>query len=103
MRGGYHYRDKVEPSDLPVVGFAWKDNLGRFKHFQTRSREEAVRWIYSRPTSLFVAHNLEYDLVNVFRDSGYNEIDQIVYTAYARAARGDARALRSGEKEGGEG
>jgi hypothetical protein len=90
------YRERVDPSELPLVGFdteddskghptlfgfAWKDNLGRFKHFQTKSREEAVRWIYSRPTSLFVAHNLEYDLVNLFRDSDYNELDQIVYTA----------------------
>jgi hypothetical protein len=60
--------------------FAWKDDSGKTCFFDTTDPDEAIKWIYEQPTSVFVAHNLEYDLNNLLRHCNYKYVKQIFYT-----------------------
>ena len=62
------------------VDFAWFEQ-GKIVHFFTKDVSEAISFIYSRPLkTIFVAHNLEYDIINLFRDSQYLQIKKMTYT-----------------------
>lgn len=52
------------------------------KNYVTRHAEEALSFIYDieEPT-IFVTHNLEYDIANLFKDSDYLVVDRMVYAS----------------------
>lgn len=75
------FYDPDDTSPLPYTHKSLYNGKVR-KHFTTKDRTEFINFIYAAPAgSLFVAHNLEYDLSNVFRDDNYKQIDTISYTA----------------------
>jgi hypothetical protein len=64
------------------------------KRYTTYNNEEARKYINLQPKSIFVAHNLEYDLVNLYRDSGFREIKEMQYTARLVSAQLKHRSHR---------
>jgi len=49
-------------------------------HFYTTSMEEAIDYIYNTPvTTCFVAHNLEYDVGNLFKHVDWKYIEDMMY------------------------
>lgn len=65
---------------VTLIDFCWKES-GVIKHFTTKKLEAAIQFIYSRKSkSIFVAHNLEYDIINIFRDFNYKQIKRLTYT-----------------------
>jgi hypothetical protein len=67
--------------------FAWLEadshleNPRSYHHFTTTSNDEAIKFIYDQPTSIFIAHNLEYDINNVFRKYDYKHVESISFTS----------------------
>lgn len=79
----------ADPAAARIVGFDTEDNSHGIplsfafhdgqKGFYTTSAREAVRFIYAQPeTTVFVAHNLEYDLGNLFKSTDFVYIDAII-------------------------
>lgn len=49
------------------------------KSFYTRKPEEAIKFIYNYPVeSIFVSHNLEYDLPNLMKFCDFMYVDEII-------------------------
>ena len=67
--------------NVKSVCFAFRRN-GKIHHAYFESVEPAIKWIYSWSIKcVFVAHNLEYDLINLFRDKDYSDVKRMTYTA----------------------
>lgn len=78
--------------ELPVIGFDSEDNTkgipvsfcfyGDEGSYYTRSRAEAIEYVYSVPKqSIFAAHNLEYDLNNLFKSEHWLFYDTLRYAS----------------------
>jgi len=80
--------------EYPIIGFDSEDDskgtpllftfYGDFKKkkFMTRHWDEALDFIYSieEPT-IFVAHNLEYDVANLFKAEDYLMVEELIYAS----------------------
>lgn len=66
---------------VTLCAACWFNQLGQVESFVCRTPEEMVQWMECQPTTLFVAHNLEYDLVNLYRDRNWRGVSDLVYTA----------------------
>src|ERR1035437_6914710 len=72
---------------VTLIDFCFEDK-GEITHFTTKSLDEAREFIYrKRKQSIFVAHNLEYDIINLFRDANYKHIRQMTYTSRLISAK----------------
>jgi DNA polymerase family B len=61
------------------ISFAFHDGL---KSFYTTNWEEAIDYVYNYPeTAVFLAHNLEYDIGNLFKACNYRYIEDMVYAS----------------------
>lgn len=80
--------------EYPIIAFDTEDDskgtpllfsfYGDFpaKEFVTKHWEEALDFIYEvEDTSIFVAHNLEYDVANLFKQSDYLMVDKMLYAS----------------------
>jgi len=78
----------------PIIGFDTEDDskgtpllfafYGDFpgKKYVTRHWEEALDFIYKlEKTSILVAHNLEYDIANLFKQDDYLMVDTMLYSS----------------------
>lgn len=65
----------------------WFDEWDRVQSFVCRTPKEMVEWMEAQPESLFVCHNLEYDLVNLYRDREWRGLRDLTYTARLIKAR----------------
>lgn len=77
---------------FPIIGFDSEDNTKGTPisfafhtgttHFYTRHVDEAIDYIYNtESTSIFVAHNLEYDLGNLFNHCNYKYVKEMIYAS----------------------
>jgi len=80
--------------EMPIIGFDTEDDskgtpllfgfYGDFKKkkYVSRFSDKALEFIYDieEPT-IFVAHNLEYDIANLFKDSNYLMVDKMMYSS----------------------
>lgn len=74
-----------------IVGFDTEDHLGTTvlycfhdgqETFTTRSFEEALAYMYNyQGPVIFVCHNLQYDLVNMFKECDYVFIDRLMFAS----------------------
>lgn len=61
------------------ISFAFHDGV---KPFYTTSADEAIDYIYNyEETAIFMAHNLEYDIGNIFKACDYRYIEDMVYAS----------------------
>jgi len=78
--------------EKPIIGFDTEDDgkgtplsiafYGDNGSFYTASMDEAIDYIYNiREPSIFVAHNLEYDIGNLFKHCDYKYIEEMIYAA----------------------
>ncbi len=82
---------KKEVEAYSIVGFDTEDHLGTTvlycfhdgeETFTTRHFEEALAYMYNYPGPvIFVAHNLQYDLVNMFKACDYAFIDKLTFAS----------------------
>lgn len=88
---GKFTRTEKKLKQLPIIGFDSEDDgkgtvtlfcfFGDAGPMVTRFHKKAIDYIYSIETpTIFVAHNLEYDVVNLFKHDNYNQIEDMVYT-----------------------
>jgi len=84
-------RSEPEIRPVPIIGFDTEDDskgtplsfafYGDDGPFYTTSADEAVDYIYNVPIpSCFVAHNLEYDIGNLFKHCNWRYIDNMIYS-----------------------
>lgn len=64
----------------------WADFYDGEKHYTFNLRlpeqaENARRFFYGYSRTLFVAHNLEYDIINLFRTNNYAHLESMIYSA----------------------
>lgn len=73
--------DTEDDSKGSVILFGFHGDF-KEKNFVTRFAEEALSFIYDieEPT-IFVTHNLEYDIANLFKESEYLVVDRMVYAS----------------------
>jgi hypothetical protein len=85
-------REVREPKRFRIVGFDTEDNTKGVplafvfhdgeKDYYFKKAANALRFIQSYPeTACFVAHNLEYDIGNLFKGSDFRLIDRMVYAS----------------------
>lgn len=80
--------------EYPIIGVDTEDDskgtpvlfgmYGDFKEqsYVTKFSDELLSRIYDiEETTIFVCHNLEYDMANIFKDSDYLVIDRMVYAS----------------------
>ena len=80
--------------EYPIIGFDTEDNskgvpvlfafYGDFpgEKFVTKYWQKALDFIYGiENPSIFVAHNLEYDIANLFKQDDYLMIDEMIYAS----------------------
>lgn len=81
--------DTEDDSNGNVISYAfcWHNAKGKVERFFTKDNRLARVWLRKQPRSLIVAHNLEYDLVNLYRDVGFYEIEEMSYTARLVSAK----------------
>lgn len=71
--------DTEDDSRGTPISFAFHDGTSSF---YTRDAEEALDYIYnSRETTVFCAHNLEYDLGNLMKGCDFKYIDEMIYAS----------------------
>ena len=73
--------DTEDDSKGRPLAFSFYDGgrVLKTKSFYTRKAEEAVEFIYNYPVeSIFVSHNLEYDLPNLFKYCDFMYVDEII-------------------------
>lgn len=87
--------DTEDDSDGNVISYAFCWFVkNKIKRFFTKSNSEARAFIRAQPRSIFIAHNLEYDLVNLYRDIGFSEIEEMSYTSRLVSAKIKGRGHR---------
>lgn len=74
--------------------FCWFGKNNKIERFFTKSGEEARNFVRKMPKSIVFAHNLEYDLINLYRDVGFSEIEEMSYTARIVSAKVKGKKLR---------
>lgn len=73
--------DTEDDSKGRPLAFSFYDGgrVLKTKSFYTRKAEEAVEFIYNYPVeSIFVSHNLEYDLPNLMKHCDFMVVDEII-------------------------
>lgn len=73
--------DTEDDSKGKPLAFSFYDGgrVLKAKSFYTRKAEEAMEFIYNYPVeSIFVSHNLEYDLPNLMKFCGFLYVDEII-------------------------
>lgn len=71
--------DTEDDSKGTPISFAFHDGV---TPFYTRDADEALDYIYNvRETTVFVAHNLEYDLGNLMKGCDFKYIDEMIYAS----------------------
>jgi hypothetical protein len=94
MSSYYGSFDKIETKlkKYPIIGFDSEDDskgtptLFSFYSedgpYTTRHWQDAMDYIYSIETpSIFVAHNLEYDIANLFKADDYFMVEEMIYAS----------------------
>lgn len=91
-----------EIKSFPICAFDTEDNSkggvlqldfcrrvkGKLVHNTFYNATEAIEFIYSlKQKHIFVAHNLEYDIINLTRDCNYHPIKRMTYTARLISAK----------------
>lgn len=80
--------------NVGIINFAYRAKSGKVIHNTFRSPVFARRWVrLQKGDVLFVAHNLEYDLCNIYRDQEFTDVDKLSYTA--RLIVGELNGLRA--------
>lgn len=85
-------RETKAPPQFKVVGFDSEDDTkGRpiaftfhdgESSFYTKDPRKAVKYIIEYPVpAIFCAHNLEYDIGNLFKASGFKWVDRMIYAS----------------------
>lgn len=65
-----------------LLNFAFRLGNGKVRHITFRHPVLARRWIRQQKSKcFFVAHNLEYDLCNVYRDQEFIDVARLSYTS----------------------
>jgi len=65
-----------------IINFAYRNRGSTITHKTFRHPVLARQWIRKQKGNIiFVAHNLEYDLCNVYRDQNFVDVDRLSYTA----------------------
>lgn len=65
-----------------LLNFAFRMGNGKIKHQTFRHPVLARKWIrQQKGRCFFVAHNLEYDLCNGYRDQQFTDIERLSYTS----------------------
>lgn len=82
---------KSNVTPYKIVGFDTEDHLGTTvlycfhdgeTTFTTRSFEDALAYMYNYPGPvIFVCHNLQYDIVNMFKACNYVFIDKLMFAS----------------------
>lgn len=73
---------------VTLIDFCYRNKEGEIEHFTTKDLNQARSFIYlKRQQSIFTAHNLEYDIINLFRDVNYKHIRQMTYTSRLISAK----------------
>lgn len=83
---------KTRVKAFPIIGFDTEDDTRGVplsfafhdgnKSFYTKSADRAIDYIYNYPdTAIFMAHNLEYDIGNLFKHCDYRYIKEMVYAS----------------------
>lgn len=76
--------DSEDNSNGGVMSFSFYHGIskkGQKPFFYTTSIEDALRFVLEYPeTTMFVAHNLEYDLNNLMKDCDYKYLDEQIRT-----------------------
>lgn len=76
--------DTEDNSAGDVISYAFYDDglhTGKDKFYYTTNNQDALKFILEYPeTSMFVAHNLEYDINNVFKGTDFKYIDEEIRT-----------------------
>jgi hypothetical protein len=67
--------------NVKSFSFKWFNKRGEIEKYTTYDTEDARHWVRNRKRSIFIAHNLEYDIVNLYREVGFDEIEEMSYTA----------------------
>ena len=80
--------------EYPIIGFDTEDDskgtpllfafYGDFpkQKYVTKHWQQALDFIYSiEVPTIFVAHNLEYDIANLFKQDDYLMVDEMVYAS----------------------
>lgn len=71
--------DTEDDSRGNPISFAFHDGE---ETFYTRDAEEALDYIYNaRETSVFCAHNLEYDIGNLMKGCDFKYVDEMIYAS----------------------
>lgn len=86
----------IEPKlfEYPIVGIDTEDDskgtpllFGMYgdipeKSYHTKHSSELLSKIYDiKEKTIFVCHNLEYDITNIFKNEGYDVIDKMIYAS----------------------
>lgn len=77
---------------LPIIGYDTEDDskgvvlehafFSKDGSFYTHSHEEALDYIYAvKEPSIFVCHNLEYDIANLMKHDEYILVDEMTYSS----------------------
>lgn len=68
--------------NVKLLNFASRMPNGKIKHTTFRHPVFARNWIRQhKGRCFFVAHNLEYDICNVYRDQGFTDVSRLSYTS----------------------
>ena len=71
--------DTEDTSEGLPLAFGFHDGQ---KSYYTRSWDDAITYIYNYPqTAIFCAHNLEYDIGNLFKACNYKYIREMIYAS----------------------
>ncbi len=79
---GYDSEDDTKGTVLQHA-FFYRDSENKPVRFYTTDANEAIDYVYDNfsDTTVFCAHNLEYDMINLFKHVNYKYIDTMIYTA----------------------
>jgi len=89
--------DSEDDSDGSVKSFSftWFDNQLKKRKRTFYDTDDARNFVRNFPgKAIFIAHNLEYDLVNLYRDVGFEEMAEMQYTAKLVSAKIKGRGHR---------
>ncbi len=92
MHFGVLRRETKDPKVYKVIGFDTEDDTKGTpvafvfhdgeSHFYTKDPRKAVKYVIEYPVpAVFCAHNLEYDIGNLFKFCGFKWVDRMVYAS----------------------
>jgi hypothetical protein len=76
--------------------FTWFTLQGKLRKKTFYDTEDARDFVrnFPGPPCIFIAHNLEYDLINLYREVGFEELEEMQYTAKLVSAKIKGRKHR---------